>query len=406
MRKLLSLLLPLIFVIGQYNIVTGVSFADLYLVICLLIYIIIQKKFKISKFDISLIIFLIFIVISHFLNILLNNDLAIFEIITRTLKLYFYLIMGISILPRLVCFKSLIKSYKYFAILATLFLMLQFFIYHTTGLYLNGIIPFIELVNPGYNYEPILLSGKFLRASGFFTEPGYYAQFILPYIVMLLFYSDHENINTNNKLLILIFLLLGVLLSSSGQGIFISIIILFIYFINYIYVNKLLKWSHISFIILSIIVFIIVYSTTNFFSYFIERYKFSPFSSTGIRIFRGVSIFNNLPAHYQLVGIGYGNIGNYVIRNSITTPFDIFSTAEYVSSLTNVLISTGLIGLIVFTSIFFIRFLFSSQLYTKILIIVLIILFISTSIIVSTNSIIYLLIIFYNEKNSDKFLNV
>ncbi len=76
--------------------------------------------------------------------------------------------------------------------------------------------------------------------------------------------------------------------------------------------------------------------------------RFRSGSSVAFRIYRGFAVFQKLPVLFKIIGVGHGNLGNFVIENSIVTKYDpslmTETAADYASSASVALLYYGIIG--------------------------------------------------------------
>lgn len=123
-------------------------------------------------------------------------------------------------------------------------------------------------------------------------------------------------------------------------------------------------------------------------------------SSTGIRVYRGFALFAALPIFYKIIGVGLGNLGNFVVENDIYTNFDYFFTSlhqfEYVNAISGLLLSSGVIGALYF--VFYIIGLFKiTNSQGRLILLILIVLLFAGDSIFSMNTVLYLSLVYIGQ---------
>lgn len=112
-------------------------------------------------------------------------------------------------------FKIALKTLRIFTMIAVLYQLLQVVSYNTFGLVLpRGIYSFLTYDTYGEaNFNQI--DPSFYRASSFFIEPAAFVQYVLLYLVILLFKSGKKDKHENVEILLIS---ASIILSGSGQG--------------------------------------------------------------------------------------------------------------------------------------------------------------------------------------------
>lgn len=102
------------------------------------------------------------------------------------------------------------KACKIVAIAATLFLMIQFIAYYGFGVVVMGDIPFLTPAEEGF------VSIGYGRPNSFFYEPAHYAIYVAPVYAMAILRKEYKMV---------VFLFVGVVLSTSTTGIVLLVLI-------------------------------------------------------------------------------------------------------------------------------------------------------------------------------------
>ena len=319
---------------------------------------------------------------------------------------YFNQLTNIIIVSIIICFSryyindKFIGIYQFISILCVIYIYFQIILFYEKKIILTGAIPFLKVDEVYYDFFHISYSNNIrFRPSSFFSEPSHYSLYILPSLCLLLFKESHRKIRIS-EIIYLIASSFSILLSGSWNGIIMMIIIYF-YFIFYRlhnrYHNKVLT---IVLIIICIAVIIlqfnkIILSENVFLSLFSIKSEY--------RIWRGFDLYSKLPLFDKVFGIGYRNLTNYHNRYNISSIFDASNSMvnyEYLNMLSQILIYSGLIGLIIF--IIGVIDLFSKSISgSRAIIICFIILGISSSILLDPTWMLYIcLILASNQRRS------
>lgn len=332
-----------------------------------------------------------------------------FEVFSRLVRYFAYVIFIVVSADKLDANYAL-KIYRYICIFVSLYIILQ-----TLGYYaFNFALPVKILPLPfSRESDMYVLFSEFdkyyYRAYGPFAEPGYAAKFLLPGLAISLFDSlnDHKNIVS------VMLISAGIIFTTSVQGVLLAVFS-YIYFGFFLLLNKELR---ISFNLGEIFIVGLLVMLLSFIIYSvgildtpIERIS-SIFavshggtlarSSTGIRVYRGFALFAALPTLYKIIGVGMGNLGNFVIENNIYTNFDYFFSSlnqfEYVNAISGVLLSSGIIGGIYF--IFYVMGLYKNTICQyRLILLQLIVLFFAGDSFFSMTTVFYLSLIYIGLK--------
>lgn len=179
--------------------------------------------------------------------------------------------------------------------------------------------------------ELILIREEADRASSFFLEPAYYAQFIAIYLALELFYK------TGDKKLLSIRAILPVivlLVLRSGLGVICLIVLILIKFFSF---KKTKRSSTALILSIPIAIFIgYLFIQSTYGEDLISRTtEFSEEGSSGyLRVLQGYILYNDLPTLGKV--FGQELIGDYMFANGLST----------------ILIRTGIVGLILFLFVY------------------------------------------------------
>lgn len=304
--------------------IPGFTLADVALCICLCLALLTKKRqnyFVVPPY--LIIVGMYLIVLFNLITIWLQPDnIAFLDIIIRTVRYFFYLtVIGLCSV-RLLNLQYCKKVIAIVSLLATVYIILQYIIYQLSGIILKGYLPFMKIYVEEYathNYEQIY-SQIMYRPTSFFLEPAHYARYVLIGVVLFLF--DADKISKKN-FFSGVFLSIGILLSTSGQGFFLLMIIWWIFLIKQR--NKLdspaLKKT-MAFVIIFLPLFLVAIFqipviqkiTSRVFNLEIENIM-NTNTAFGGR-FGGLKTFFELPFLYKIIGKGFGIVPDSVWLSS------------------------------------------------------------------------------------------
>ncbi len=252
------------------------------------------------------------------------------------------------------------KVYQKVCIISTTYLIIQTVLYKFLHLYLPGY--FQNSIFPVVSDQVSVLENSvgqtwflILRPSSFFAEPAHYAEYVLGYLTIELFF-EKEKVN----FFVPAFLLLGILLAMSSTGILGAVVILSLYF-----VKRLLNKKTITFLIAFLLIipcFLYAVLNSSFFEHFSER--MTEGSSTAGRMNGYSDMFNNVFENpfFLIFGEGMGS-----------------SLDHYLAGFARLINYFGLVGLLCFVFVVgLILFDKKISLYQKILLFVFLILNVGT----------------------------
>ncbi|MBZ9636622.1 hypothetical protein [Clostridium sp. FP1] len=306
----ITILLLIYPIMQQYStVIENVSLAEILLlaVFPFIVFDIIRGKFKLSrKVLCALTPYLFYILIQLFIIHFTESDEYIIGISIRTLHYVFYIVSTIALIK---CYFDARLGYKVFKIVSvfsTLYIIIQTLLLRTSGFYLTGKIPFLNLMSEDVLYfiQHASYSQYYVRPRSVFPEPSSYAIYIVFFLIITLF----SNYHLEKTYYLELFLTFGIILSMSSTGIILMLIIWTSYLVWMITNNKVSKkFIRLLIILLPIILF--VFFKFGFYEYFIERTMSENGSfgeSTSLRVGTYQNVFNgeNLFTQQGLFGVG------------------------------------------------------------------------------------------------------
>ncbi|MDF9844047.1 MULTISPECIES: hypothetical protein [unclassified Paenibacillus] len=199
--------------------ISSISVADAILILMypvLLFKLIKEKKMYLSKNNLPLVLFLVYIFFQFILVFSINDISFVNEAALRTGRYVLYLITVIFIAPNFFEVKLGIKVLKYICIASTIFLFFQILMVRFAGVYIPGTIPGLPLIRLDlleFN-QNIMNAGYLIRPRSFFSEPAHYATYVLLYLGIGLFSEKKKIIDYFPEIIITF----GLLVSNSATG--------------------------------------------------------------------------------------------------------------------------------------------------------------------------------------------
>lgn len=336
------------------------------------------------------------------------------NLITLTAKnnFYFYIVAVFAVLLGLlgtVDSKYLIKYYRFVALLTSLFLLIQFLSYNFFGIAMNGKMPFLELQDVYLIREKVFgiyNFGSFVRFSSFFIEPSHFAQYIAPFICLCLFNGKNEF--QKKSILYAVFCSSMVLISVSGTGI---VVVLLIWFLYFLFNDSKKLYKKVAAVYLGLIFSILFLMLLYYVPALNEMVNNLFVSSNGgqakadYRIYRGFDIYFELSFIHQLFGAGYKSVGGLASYYGIESLFDTNALYEYMNDIALILTNFGLIGFMIFI-ILIKRMYKQGDVLTKALLITCLAIFVSESMFIYGTWRLYIFIIYasISLNNRDKII--
>lgn len=221
------------------------------------------------------------------------------SLIFRLAKFIFYMVCVFTCARTYFDFKVFRKTISVVAIVASIFLFFQYFMFHVFSRIVLGHIPGLTLYLEEYSaldYQRFFT--YVFRPSSFFLEPGMYSQFMIVAIVLAMFFSDLPKgyIRTIN----IILLTVGILMTTSGQGIMYLAIVYSVFGMIKIK-NRVVK---IAFFGSCAIIGFVGYSKLDFVRVAVDRLLFSE-SAFDARLSSFQNVFDMIGLR-ALFGYGYG----------------------------------------------------------------------------------------------------
>lgn len=255
LKKIFTISLVLSPVLSQYGIwISTITVFDAIIIILLSAMIIADvKDGKLEKANtlLEMIPFLVYIILQYLiLTILAYNTSQAIDIGMRTLRYCTYLVVIIFYTAKYFDYSLGKKVFKFFVIFATLYYFLQLALMKTTGYYLKGYVPFLDILRENLvTFSETARNTEWFRARSIFGEISQYSICASGYLVISLF---GENSKAERKTQI--FITLGLLFSVSSLGV-ISALVIWFGWVLYRFINGDIKLDFKKILIFVIIIF-------------------------------------------------------------------------------------------------------------------------------------------------------
>lgn len=234
------------------------------------------------------------------------------------------------------------KYYKATVIISGLFFVFQEGLFYTAGYRPSGLLTILPVIY-GNNATMIEQAASSFRSASFFLEPSYFAQFLLPYVVICLFSSDRKRM----KQAIVVSVLL--ILIRSGIGILALGVIWLLWFL---FSNTKLVYKIIVGFGAVGVLAVLAYADSSVFDYFSKRsgemMSYSgdeTYMSSGfIRFFRGYYAFSDMSTLDKLFGTN-PSIVHDILEKNIFFGSD---ESNFINGVQTLLFYHGIVGTLFF----------------------------------------------------------
>ena len=354
--KILPALLVLYPVLNIYSLPAGylIPIGDVTIIIAGSILLLFRKgnKMRLPK---ELRLFWIYIGVAYFITNL--NYFKISNFIPGGFS-FCSMIFTLVVCLRYLDFNRLKTYYKFAVICFSILLIIQEVVYETVGIRPLFILPNLPLAN-GQDIEGLIVGQTTLaRSSACFREPAHLAVYILPVLFFELFDTKKKD-STNESFLtsLGVFLIIILVILRSGNGFLGLSFLLFIKFIKYYKNNSSFTKLVVIFLVSPFMLFgIIEYTQSEHGSEILERAKgvgFNENSESYDRTFRGYRLYIEFPVTNMIMGMSQNQLSSFIRHSDVRNQFLVNGEDDtYMNGIQNVLIHYGIIGLVLYLSLF------------------------------------------------------
>ena len=249
------------------------------------------------------------------------------DIILRSGRYCLYLFIVFFLGNESVTYENLMRAYRVVAYAATIYVIIQTAAYYATGIMLPNKL---GVVSQAVSADEV---GRF---RSFYSEPSVLAYALTPFIACSLFHPSEQRKGKNSAFDAL-FVSFGIILSTSGQGIF-SVAIVWVLWLFTKMMSSQIKGRDVLLIIIAAVAVVILYQT-GVLEYALGRVDHTDEGSAIDARMSGYETLRLLSLWKLAFGTGFGN---YIVENYYG--LDVFYETVYYSSLAEFLFTQGIIG--------------------------------------------------------------
>jgi hypothetical protein len=367
--KLYTLFVALLPILYSYSSgIPGISIAEFILTLFVLYSFLDKSRFRThrdnGRIKRVLMFFIVYTVFNAIFCAIIYQIYAI-DILVRTTRLVFYIFCIIRLSMRYIDFKLFCKYSTIVAALCFGFIVMQYISFYSSGVIINGHLPFLKLYEE--SYEGMLArTVSIFRPSAFFAEPSILVWYMLP----VLNYKINGEVEPQKKgnFIWIILISISMLLSKSLFGlVFVAVI-----WASYLFKKNKHPIVTMLFIFLIPIVGYFTFNS-NIVADTLRRIDFSnllgslSFSSR----FLQYDLFSTLNIMQQVFGIGLGNLLDHSLNNSIAY----------------ILTGNGIIGVVILATLFYKLLKWGKMYWLKILTLCLVIVALGSNALISCLSV-------------------
>ena len=356
--KRFTFLLVLYLIFGVYKVpqIPAISFGDLILMASMIDVVIRKRRIKIYKNQLLYAFVFYSLIISFAVAAMEHGNLG--DMLTRIIRDAFFYIYIFSFAYSFLNYSTFVKWLKKICLILAAFIIVQEIVYILTGYLVPGFLlnaTVSQTTSARQIYRHTLVSATrngYLKANGFMTEGAHCAQALAIAIVGT--YNFEENDKKSVQLAV--FFTICSVFTFSASAIFFSGILWMAILISMLRKKQLS--SRIGLPILVFLVGIIVFSFVGLesnLSSVVGRIISASSSETAdnssfFRLYTGFAFWRGLPLINKVVGIGFGNYSSlYTLYQGEYTQMML---SEYMNSLSYILVSGGVVGLLLMVAFF------------------------------------------------------
>lgn len=365
-----------------------------------------RKKVRIVPFWAYMLYALVITLLCSALFTFISSSYSMSGAIIRLIRDAFFLIAIVVFGSNYFDYRCGRKALKIFVVILGCFIIFQSLVYKIFGKYVPGIIPQLRTTISGglsgaeYNktFKHIADVYGYVRCSGFLSEPAVVGQVVSVALLLELFDFSGKP----SKILCPFYSLILALTFSTNSYVALFVCwalwIFWVIFLKHHRVN--VTWLILTIFLAATAVAVLLSNenTANVFARFLElKYRVS--GSSVIRVLRGMAFYLQMPFFYQIFGSGFGNFLQFKGIYTITTIYE--CADEYMNMNAYILISSGLVGflLFIFTIFHTIR---DNALVSKMIFILLLVFGLSCSIYSTPQFMIMMMFILFVPKEENK----
>ena len=369
-----SIFLAFMPIVGIYaSPIPGLNLAEIILAIFWLLFL--KDRHGILSFSgkADLCLFVVYNIVIYIVNCLAKGIGT--DIFFRTVRFSFYYLTAAFWGQLYFDLNTYYKWLRRIVVLSVAFIIFQYFAFYISGRSILGFIPGLKVFQD-YRSETIISKFAYAyRPSSFFQEPAHYCQYLFIFLIFTMFNSQSKN-----RIVDLIICCVGIILSTSGQGILIGAGIWLIYIVSMFRKQKLNTNRFIISILFIFSVPIIMYvlSRATVVSTTISRITNTGEQSAS---YARLGVYSYFLSDSSILEIVFGHSFGAVISESLFMPDVVY-----------IIYGSGLIGMFILL-VFFYKNYFRGNVVNRILIITFLVLFSVASTFRSLTGLVYLILL-------------
>lgn len=282
---------------------------------------------------------------------LLLNDYAVRDVFIRLLVDLFYMVVLFAFTSKKVINAD--YAYKFYlrvSLIISCIVFIQVLMFYLLNKNVYFLIPFLRYNQSTLaNYETYVSTYNYMylyyfRPTAVFLEPSHLALYISPCVFFILNKKQH----TKKDFIYALLITGAVLFSTSGTGYLLVFVVWIAHLFTIITNNRIKPWMLAFIMFFAVAVLIFVYNS-DYIPVLISRLQSigdGSESSINVRLLKGFYFAQHLNPFEQLFGIGCGTYDSYINTHSIIGEEFLY---EYMNSISEVVVATGMIGLMLFT---------------------------------------------------------
>lgn len=293
--------------------------------------------------------FIAYVIFVSIINTLGIDEYSLTDTMTTTLRLILYTTVIFTLAKDNINFELLRKAYLLVCFISASYLIIQFLFGTFMNVYLPSTFSNLKVMYSDYtgtyynNYLYDSYRRLIFRPSSFFKEPSHLSRYIIYALPIIALKKERKS---RYDIINFICILIAIMITRSAMG-FLG---LGVFMITWLYFNRKSKNPYMKISVLVVAISMIIAST-----YFglldqaVGRLSVET-GSGGARIYRGFSIFSQMPLIHKIFGSGLGNYSAFASHFNITTIYDKAGNSgnNYMNLIATTLVSSGIIGLIIY----------------------------------------------------------
>ena len=348
----LLVLWPILNIYGLFTVYFGIG--DL-IIIPVSLYLFVVKKIYRNKGNFFS--YFTFFIISIFLSLFsttITDYLGYINFASIFRKLLYVFVFS-YIAPRVIDIDYFIASFKKVSLFLAAIIVVQLILYYSIGFAKPFIIKSDTiLVRDVDGYETFIerwnnsLINEGFEPTSIFSEASKYAQYVTPCLILSLFSNKKKH-----YFIFELFVSITLVLTKSAN----AVVFLLIAWLMWLVLSKKIKpFVKLPLLLVGAVFAIHLFFGNTWVSSRISEIGQTTINSGNMRILRGWLVFGQLPVKNAIFGVGVSNIANYILLSGISTPYD-GGYVGYMSGLSEIACTTGIIGLSIFLILCLIYFL-------------------------------------------------